>query len=171
MTYTLTDDFDADGIADSFEFTLLGTATGGNAVATTSYLGVNNPRIDANETLTYSISLPTTIAFSSGGTGSVSFDGFTGGMMNTQGATDYTVNGVEFATATFTAADTTTMTIGGPSDDSNPFVTGVSFGMTVISEPAMIGMLGLGAFVTLLVRRNQRGTFIKSLRCRLGAFV
>jgi hypothetical protein len=155
--FTLTDDFDGDSILDSFSFTLIASTTNGVANSNTGgYVGVGNPRFENDEELTYSISLPSSVTLSGGGTGTVSFDGFTGGSMTGGTTYNYLINTVAFTDTAFTAANTATMVINANGQTDDIWSPGINFSMTVVPEPATIGMLGLGALITLLIRRHTR---------------
>ena len=164
ITYTLTADFDADGVSDMLTFDIIATADTGNInINGGGFVGVGNPRIDAGETLTYTADVPTaSFIASDGGVFVASFEGFTGGLFQNTDFPDtpttdvFTANGVGFLTTDFsvTAADALTIT----SNEPLIFTSGIDFDIAVeavpVPEPSSTALLGLGALGFLARRRR-----------------
>lgn len=134
-TYTLTADFDGDGVADSLSFTLVATTASGVVYSNKpGYVGVDNPRLDQGEALTFNILLPESVSLSGGGTGTASFNGFSGGTMGggVTGGYTYAINGDMFTSREFRVADVSRMEIANVADIDALFVIGINFGMTVV---------------------------------------
>ena len=164
LTYTLTADFDTDGIDDTLTFDLIATAAAGNiGTNAVGFVGTGGPRIDDGETLIYTADVPTAaFKVSSGDIFTASFVGFTGidfGQVFEGSA--FAINGTSFFSepSGLTPAQTFEITAeSGPNQDVAPFINGVDFDITVeavpIPEPSSTALLGLGA-LGFLVRRRR----------------
>ena len=165
LTYTLTADFDTDGIDDTLTFDLIATAAAGNTGSNLAgFVGTGGPRIDDGETLTYTADVPTAaFKVSSGDIFTANFDGFTGvdfGQVFEGSA--LIINGTSFATepSGLTPAQQIDITPSfGPNQTVAPFVNGVDFDIEVVEavpipEPSSTALLGLGALGFLARRRR-----------------
>ena len=162
ITYTLTADFDTDGIDDLLTFDIIATAAVGNIGDNGSgFIGTGGPRIGDGETLTYTADVPTAaFKVSSGDIFTANFDGFTGvdfGQVFEGSA--LIINGTSFATepSGLTPAQQIDITVSsGPNQVVAPFISGVDFNITVeeVPEPSSTALLGLGA-LGFLVRRRR----------------
>ena len=144
--YTLTADFDLDGLNDTLEFSLIGTGLTNNAgVNGNGNIGIGGPRIDVGETIEFTVSIGA-LTLSSGQAFTATFDGFTGGNFNGSAFPDnptdpvFNANGEGFLTQPFSvdAADAlvidilTDSTPGDATDDpASGFLNGVDFAITV----------------------------------------
>ena len=161
-TYTLTSDFDADGIDDTLTFELTATAVAPDgaqvSVNTAGVAGIAGPGSNflfaAGQGANYTFSIGSLVA-SSGGDFEATFDGFTGGGIGSLDAGDsFNVNGVDLASTTFDFASTDEVLFNGVAGDV--FVSGLDFDITVeaVPEPSSTALLGLGALGFLARRRR-----------------
>ena len=164
ITYTLTADFDTDGIDDLLTFDIIATAAVGNIGDNgAGFIGTGGPRIGDGETLTYTADV-SSAAFktSSGDIFTANFDGFTGADFGAvTGTSVFEINGTAFSTepTDLTPAEVFTITsIEDPAQTAESFINGVDFDITVeavpIPEPSSTALLGLGA-LGFLVRRRR----------------
>ena len=165
LTYTLTADFDADGIDDLLTFDLIATTAVGNIGSNTAgFVGTGSPRIGDGETLTYTADV-SSAAFktSSGDIFTASFVGFTGiDFGQVEPLSGFAINGTSFDTepSGLTPAQQFDITAEfGPDQVVDPFVNGVDFDIEVVEavpipEPSSTALLGLGALGFLARRRR-----------------
>ncbi len=171
-TYTLTSDFDADGIDDTLTFELTATAVAPDgaqvSVNGAGVAGIAGPGSNflfaAGQGANYTFSIGSLVA-SSGGDFEATFDGFTGGGIGSLDLADpadpasvddsFNVNGVLLSSGSFELAS--------PSDEvlfngvtGDVFVSGLDFDITVeaVPEPSSTALLGLGALGFLARRRR-----------------
>ena len=162
LTYTLSADFDTDGINDTLTFDLIVTTPDGNIGNNgNGFVGVGGPRFGDGETLTYSANVSSaSFLASSGAEFEASFVGFTGidfGQVDASSA--LAINGTSFSSepSGLTPAQVFDITAEfGPGQAIDPFINGVDFDIAVeaVPEPSSTALLGLGALGFLARRRR-----------------
>ena len=162
ISYTLTADFDADGIDDTLSFDLIAsTADGNTGTNAAGFVGIGGPRFGDGQTITYTANVSgAEFTASSGDIFTANFDGFTGvdfGQVFEGSA--LIINGTSFATepSGLTPAQQFDITASsGPNQTVDPFINGVDFDITVeeVPEPSSTALLGLGALGFLARRRR-----------------
>ena len=163
LTYTLTADFDTDGIDDLLTFDIIATATSSNTGTNGGgFVGTSGtPRITDGETLTYTADVSSaSFLASSGAEFEASFVGFTGiGFGQVETGSAFTINGDQFFSAPddLTPAQIFEITSNqAASQNAASFVSGIDFDITVeeVPEPSSTALLGLGALGFLARRRR-----------------